>query len=478
MDHKIGKPKFICFGCVKEQYLDQEIRTNGTARTCSYCRKKQACIPIDQLADRIEVAFAHHYVRTPDQPDFWEQVMQADESSDYEWSREGEPAVDAIQNAARLPTEAAQDVLEILDDRHGDFELQAMGEETEFSSTSRYARNDPDTDAWYQEWYQFEYSLRAEARFFNKIAADHLTKVFDSIDKLKVRHSTSPVVMVGPKCDLKFLFRARVFQSDAKLREAMAHPDRHLGPPPPRLATAGRMNARGISVFYGATTASAALAEVRPPVGSSVLTAKFKITRPLRLLDLTALEKVIDLGSIFDPPLKHRLERIAFLNFLGQRISRPIIPDDQDLDYLATQAIADFLATANDPQLDGIIFRSAQSEDGLNVVLFQHASRVQAISLPKGTVVKAHTGSHTEDGWDIDYRVFETVPVESPRDKQAPPPQVSDDAWSYQENLDHREPNLEVDLSSVEVHQVESIKVNSFSFAVNRSRHKAGRVKF
>ncbi len=447
-------------------------------RPCSYCRKNKACILIDDLADRIETAFKHHYVRTPDQPDFWEQVMQSDEYSDYEWSRAGTPAVDAIQNAAGLPTKAAQDVLEILDERHSDFELEAMGEETEFSPTSYYARKDPETDAWYQEWFQFEYSLRNDARFFNKIAAAHLTKVFDGIDKLKARHSTSPVVKVGPKCKLKYLFRARVFQSDTKLREAMARPDLHLSPPPPRLATAGRMNARGISVFYGATTASAALAEVRPPVGSSVLTAKFRITEPLRLLDLTALEEVTDSGSIFDPPLKDRLEKITFLKFLGKRISRPIMPDDVDLDYLATQAVADFLATANDPQLDGIIFRSAQAENGLNVVLFQHASRVQEISLPKGATVQAHTGSHTEDGWEIDYRVFETIHENSHPGRQEPSQKVSDDVWSYQGNLDHREVNLEDDLSSVEVHQIDSIKVNSSSFTVSRSRHTAGKEKF
>jgi hypothetical protein len=66
-------------------------------------------------------------------------------------------------------------------------------------------------------------------------------------------------------------------------------PDRHLGSPPSGAAAAGRMNARGISVFYGANDPRVALAEVRPPVGSRVAVARFEIIRPLRLLDLTAL---------------------------------------------------------------------------------------------------------------------------------------------------------------------------------------------
>jgi len=49
------------------------------------------------------------------------------------------------------------------------------------------------------------------------------------------------------------------------------------------------MNARGVSVFYGAIDPRVALAEVRPPVGSRVAVARFEIIRPLRLLDLNAL---------------------------------------------------------------------------------------------------------------------------------------------------------------------------------------------
>lgn len=60
--------------------------------------------------------------------------------------------------------------------------------------------------------------------------------------------------------------RARVFQSEDKLEMAMCRPDLQLGSPPALVAAAGRMNARGISVFYGANDPKAAIAEVRPPV--------------------------------------------------------------------------------------------------------------------------------------------------------------------------------------------------------------------
>lgn len=102
------------------------------------------------------------------------------------------------------------------------------------------------------------------------------------------------------------------------------------------------MNAKGISAFYGATEPHIALAEVRPPVGSQVAIVRFEIVRPLRLLDLNKLEQIQESGSIFDPGYARRLGRMMFLTKLSGRISRPVMPDDQDNEYLATQAVADY----------------------------------------------------------------------------------------------------------------------------------------
>jgi hypothetical protein len=145
------------------------------------------------------------------------------------------------------------------------------------------------------------------------------------------------------------------------------------------------MNARGISVFYGANDPGVALAEVRPPVGSWVAVARFEIVRPLRLLDLTALSQVIVEGSIFDPSYGDLLERAMFLRNLSTRIVMPVMPDDEQFKYLATQAIADFSATENNPLLDGIIYRSVQvSGNALNIVLFHKAAWVGRMEIPGG----------------------------------------------------------------------------------------------
>ncbi len=474
--------KYICFECVEETYLAQLIERDGKANKCAYCGQTQTTISIKELADRIETAFEDHFIRTSDQPNFWQQSLLSDRESDYEWDRDGQPVLDAIEEAAAIPHEAAEDVLEILGDRHSDFDSAVMGEETEFSSDAHYEEKSASAQEWHVRWRYFEQSLKTEARFFSRSASELLARVFGKIDELKTKPRHPIVVAAGPDRRLTHLYRARVFQSEKNLEQAMCRPDLHLGSPPARLASAGRMNARGISVFYGATNASVALAEVRPPVGSKVVVAKFNITRPLRLLDLTALNGVRDGGSIFDPSLKDRLERVAFLRSLGKNMTRAVMPDDEAFDYLATQAIADFLATENEPRLDGIIFGSAQSKDGRNVVLFHKAARAEEMAFPEGTEIEAHTGYDTEDGWETGYRVNESVPK-----KEAPEPVNEKDALFdfsphfmplFNAEEDYRDATLRVDASTVEVHHVEWVKINSTRFPVTRDRHEKQDWKF
>lgn len=153
------------------------------------------------------------------------------------------------------------------------------------------------------------------------------------------------------------------------------------------------MNAAGISVFYGATDASVALAEVRPPVGSRVIVARFEIVRPLRLLDFGALEFIVDHnGSDFDKAHIQRLKRAAFLRRLCRRVSRPVMPHDEPRDYLPTQAVADYLANLADPSLDGIIYPSVQFGDPSPGIL-SRASRGSAFGSGRSgrNVVLFHT---------------------------------------------------------------------------------------
>lgn len=410
INSEILSNKWVCCNCIGESHLSSIVSKTGKRRSCSYCGKSRKTINIEGLADRVEKAFGQYYRRTSDQPDSFQSAMLADKDSDFEWYREGECTSDAIMSAANIPINAVSDVQDILSGRHADFEMHKMNAECEFDDDAHYKEIRPNDRVWWEEWCAFEKSLKYEARYFNRVGVQRLKEIFGGIDNLSTLDGRSLVISVGPGANVFEIYRARVFQSEERLCEAIERPDLHMANPPPKLAVAGRMNAHGVSVFYGATDPQTAIAEVRPIVGSQVIVARFTIEKELRLLDLTTLDSVFESGSIFDEGWASKLERAAFLKTLSQRMTRPVMPDDEALEYLPTQAIADFLASENDPKLDGILFPSVQTEGkGLNIVLFQRSARVAPLDIPEGMSIKAWTGLRDEDELEPDYWVTETL---------------------------------------------------------------------
>lgn len=484
------KLEYVCSECIGEAYLSAAAVESGSFQKCRSCGEVGPSFSLQDLSLNVEFAFDEHYCRTPDGPDAFEYSMQKDPDFQYQWYREGDPTELAIQEALGVTSEIASDVQRILEDRFGDRHADEVGEETEFASDAHYERIMPDDQAWQESWSNFERSIKTEARFFSRVATGQLSKLFDEIDGMRTSSGESLFATAGPGSNLTHLFRARVFQSSISLKGALIRPDIELSAPPSKVAAAGRMNARGISVFYGATDVDVALAEVRPPVGSQVALARFEIMRPLNLLNLPRLSDLHEDGSIFDPQYADRLSRMVFLQKLGARMARPVMPDSNDFEYLPTQAIADFLATEGKVPLDGIIFPSVQAgvDDlgyevdergsvGLNVVLFHKASRCAHLEFPEGTEFDAHTAQQDEDGWRRDYFVVEEVPEtegletdqggdanEIPVSLESRSPDVS---W---DDGDFREITLQVDPSSMEIHVIRAVKFEAEKHSVRRSR--------
>jgi hypothetical protein len=152
------------------------------------------------------------------------------------------------------------------------------------------------------------------------------------------------------------------------------------------------------------------------------------------------------------------------------------MPNDEALEYLPTQAIADFLATEVTLKVDGIIFPSVQFGAGLNVVLFHKAARVANMEIPAGAKISVQIGTSTEDDGEPDYSVVEQIP------------RMKQDAPAEQERLadlfaltiemdavgspasDFRPATLEVEVSSVQVHRVKKVSFETDVHKVQRYR--------
>lgn len=463
----------ICCDCVGESYLSAKIEKANELHNCTYCKAEDApTISLEELAGEIASAFERHYERTSTEPEGIEYAM----SKEVGWDRHGDPVADVIAEAAKIDSDPAEHVRLILEDENRDYQRDQMGEEGPFDEDAHYEAAGIDDDEFAAQWEQFEQSLKTQTRFFNNSARAILDMLYEGIAEAKGREGAPVIRTCGVGTDLPQLFRARVFQSDEMLKQAIASPDSGMAAPPTNVAAAGRMNARGISVFYGATDPSIAIAEVRPPVGSRVVIARFDFLRAVRLLDVAALQKLLVKGSIFDPGHARELQRAKFLRTLSARITMPVMPEDETMQHIVTQAMADYLAERKDLDLDGILYRSVQSEaKGHNVALFHRAARCEALDLPKGSKVRSHTHMLTEEGYEPDYMVWETVPPDDPEPKKEGPVfpflgfHVSPRDRGHE---DDRKMTLRVDAKSLEVHEIKAVTFATIKNKVRRHRHQ------
>ena len=473
-----AETKNVCHTCIGDKFLASEVKEKGSQAPCSYCDEVGEAITLDALSDRIHLALQEHFELTPEHPS---------EPFDYflerqgRWERPGDPLVDVITNMAGLDEEIARSVAELLSSWYTYREVKHGGEDP-YGPEAMYTEQAPDDFRFHDTWSYFGTEIRSRSRFFNTGAEQALNEIFGDLTTYKTWPDTSVIREVGPDDEDRFVWRGRTAQSTRELKEILASPTHKHGPPPPPLAMSGRMNAHGIPVFYGAMDESTCVAEVRAPVGSHVVVARYELLQPVQLLDLDALAKVYVGGSYFDPDYDVRKARVSFLGRLVREISRPVMPQDQTFEYLTTQVVAEYLANKATPPLDGIIFSSSQTGgNGRNLVLFSHACGVTPHDdLPIGTDMDIYIPRVNEatDEHDLDILIRETVPSSqtedvSPTKRRKGPVdllslQVALDEVDSDEFAHYSKPTLRLDPKSLAVLYVESVHYSTKRRAVNR----------
>lgn len=427
--------KYICCECIGEEYLKREISLNGNSHKCYFCEEKNNCFNLKEVINKVEYVILENYDRTREYPDYWEE-LKAEEDG---WYRDGQILHDILINDFEFNSKAALEISEYLQEKHYNHSAAEIGEESEFGPDTHYEIKSVSRQRWISQWEQFKKIIKYESRFFNKNINETLENIFSEIEQITTRDGSSVVTTIGPNSEIKLLFRARTFFSSDKILETLINPSKLLGPPPSSIATSGRMNAKGISVFYSSTNKEVAVAEVRPPVGSNVVVAQFEIIRPLKLLNFELLNKVVDRLSVFHPDYKNRMEKVAFLTHFSTLITQPVMPGDEELEYLPTQAIADYLTEF----YDGIIFPSVQVNyvDRNNVVLFHKSSRVEEFKPEPGNYFEAkHSIGDPDDPYE-EFYILER------RDKN----KKSEESKVI---TDFRECNLRLDIESIVVNKI------------------------
>lgn len=156
-----------------------------------------------------------------------------------------------------------------------------------------------------------------------------------------------------------------------------------LCPPPAELASVGRMNPPGISLFYCSADLDTCLYEKDTPTAQqNRVVAHFKNLRELTVLNLTDLPS---LPSIFAENSNER-PILKFLHGFAQEISEPVPKDDtQNIQYIPTQILTEyfryFMTDSHGNKLDGICYQSAKKPSGKNYALFFNRADFKDIEL-------------------------------------------------------------------------------------------------
>ena len=163
-------------------------------------------------------------------------------------------------------------------------------------------------------------------------------------------------------------FRARIQPGD----DAFAIDQ--MGAPPSYIAAHGRANPAGIPYLYLASTPITAVGEVRPHAGEVVSVAQFYVnTTSMSLVDLRAPKERVspfDLGD--EDEIGALRSDLAFLERLGEELTRPIRPAGAAIEYVPSQYLCEFIKKGG---WDGVVYRSSVS-DGINLALFDPARAV------------------------------------------------------------------------------------------------------
>ncbi|SCX31950.1 RES domain protein [Agrobacterium rosae] len=262
------------------------------------------------------------------------------------------------------------------------------GEEAFYDHEYRYSREQTGLSEHNQLWSAFKTSLMHQRRFFNAEAEELLKRIFEDVHQQRDLNSSGPVYMIAPGGQGSSFVRARVANEPAKLEDIKADLARKLGPPPERMRKPGRLNPSGISAFYGAYDADTCIAELRPSVGELVALAEFRITEAICVLDTTLFGARPKAYDPFAAKARKRAAQWLFMTGFMNEIARPILPDDVHLDYVPTQAVAEFLSNREfefargKRTIDAIIYGSAQHPGGRNIALLGPASVVGSVAEP------------------------------------------------------------------------------------------------
>lgn len=353
----------VCWDCVSDEHLKAIIREKGVVQPCSECdTSTRKALTAEDLAELLDPILQEHYAPG-------EEVQQFGDNDAHWWEQECDPLSHIVQVALDEDISFYDKIVDALIENDG--ARPQDGEEPFFSNEINYVHTRLVAYRLQDSWDFVTEDLKHNKRFFSAAAKELFDDLFSDIETRKYWDvaQRENVTVVRELPEGAELLRARLCDSNEEVKNALKDPLKNIGPPPPALARANRMNVDGVAVFYGALESETCLAELRPSIGGEAAVITVRTTKALRLLDFTKIKDSGRALSCFQPDFNYQAEKNVFLRQLASLISQPVRPG-RESDYLITQTMAEYLGHVHSKPFDGLLYRSVQKNGGTNIVLF------------------------------------------------------------------------------------------------------------
>lgn len=366
----------VCIDCIEDEALRELVRAERHDQICVECGEKNTAVSIKHLAMLIDPYIREHY-----EPGPYERRYGTGDDDSYWDEQQGEDLSSVVQDLVGQYFEFNDALVDaLIENDPADIK---DGDEPFYASDISYVQTRVYVGHLYEQWRAITDEIRTERRFFSDRAREFFDWLFEGIEDLWFYEPNEGKVLTLLSDQTKLgviqqwpagtvLYRARRADTRDDYTRMVLKPAVELSPPPSKYARAGRMNAEGVTIFYGALDAIACLAEMRSSIGGYTVLGRFETTKALRVLDFGRLDKAYWDGkrlSYFQSDFNDQVTRRKFRRHLHKLISEPVIPGHED-EYLMTQVLAEYLGYVRRASFDGLLFASTQNEDGTNVVLF------------------------------------------------------------------------------------------------------------
>jgi len=359
----------VCYKCIGDHALSRRILDEGTIHTCAHCAENRETFTIAEIAELYDEKYREFYQQGDEVP-----VLHEDDD-DSSWAMEGDSPDEIAAQWLEADEDIAYAVVEYLSDqesgdciRDGAMPMYELGFNYVFEDTGRHYHHDL--------WQNFCDRVRYVRRFYDLEGSKILEDLFAGLASL-ARSDVQPIITIKPDSNIT-IFRARRADDRKSVKSILRNAKKNLGPNPlPKRG--GRLNAPGISTFYGALDRETCIAEKRPLVGGYIVVGSFQPIREMTILNLFAFPKSPKFPSFFLKSFDHEYElylRLKFLSSFHEVVANPVLPSGENVEYVPTQAVAEFFR--DHLKVDGILYRSAQMpENHKNIALFDSADIVE-----------------------------------------------------------------------------------------------------